>query len=358
MSAKSICFFNHKGGVSKTTTTFNLGWVLAEKGFKVIVVDLDSQCNLTGLVLGYQAIDDDKMLSFYDNPENMTMKEIVNSLIEGENTESFLKSHHGELLRTINPNLTLLSGHLDVAELDSQISVSLKIAPGVPATRNIPGNLPKILKQIAERNKADYILYDLSPNVGGLNQVILMSSDYFIVPTSPDYFCLQAIGSLERNIKKWHDEIELFKTNNKFIKEDYPIRNKPLFLGAIHQRYRPRNEKPAKSFQNWINEIADSINGILVPSLKTIGCVTDIAKQEEVILGSERKPYELANVSDFNSLIAISQQLSKPIFALSDDDIKQYGKVFGHAEKTMQKSRNDFKEVFDSLGKDVIVLTS
>ena len=48
---KTIALFNHKGGVSKTTTTFNLGWMLAEKGAKVVMIDTDPQCNLTGLVL-------------------------------------------------------------------------------------------------------------------------------------------------------------------------------------------------------------------------------------------------------------------------------------------------------------------
>jgi chromosome partitioning protein len=38
---KTICLFNHKGGVSKTTTTFNLGWALARLGKKVLLVDLD-----------------------------------------------------------------------------------------------------------------------------------------------------------------------------------------------------------------------------------------------------------------------------------------------------------------------------
>ena len=44
---KQIALFNHKGGVSKTTTTFNLGWMLASKGKRVIIADCDPQCNLT-----------------------------------------------------------------------------------------------------------------------------------------------------------------------------------------------------------------------------------------------------------------------------------------------------------------------
>ncbi len=52
--AKQIALFNHKGGVGKTTTTFNLGWMLGNKGKKVIIVDSDPQCNLTGMGAGIQ----------------------------------------------------------------------------------------------------------------------------------------------------------------------------------------------------------------------------------------------------------------------------------------------------------------
>ena len=51
--ATQVALFNHKGGVSKTTTSFNLGWILAEHGHRVIMVDADPQCNLSGLVMGF-----------------------------------------------------------------------------------------------------------------------------------------------------------------------------------------------------------------------------------------------------------------------------------------------------------------
>jgi chromosome partitioning protein len=355
---KSICLFNHKGGVSKTTTSFNVGWSLAVLNKRVLMVDLDSQCNLTGLVLGYNAVDDENMDSFYSSRRNLTMKPIVEALINGISADDYIKTENGKLLATTNENLFLLPGHLDIADLDSQISLSLKIASGVPATRNIPGNLPKMLQEIAKRENIDYLIYDLSPNVGGLNEVILMSSDYFIVPTSPDYFCLQAISSLEKNITKWHTEIARFKSDNKFDNRVFPIRNQPMFLGAIQQRYRPRNEKPATSFQKWIDTIREAINKKLVPSLEKIGCVISRQRIESELNGTHFDPYDLAHVPDFNSLIAISQQLSKPAFALTDDEIKDVGKVFGHAEKTMLTSRDNFSTVFKELGQRVLSLTS
>ncbi len=355
---KSICLFNHKGGVSKTTTAFNLGWCIADCGEKVLLVDLDSQCNLSGLVLRYNAIDDDGMMSFYESRKNLTMRPIVENLINGVSPESFMSSENGELLATEHDNLRLLPGSLTVSELDSQISVSLKIATGVPATRNIPGNLPEMLIKIAKKFDADYVIYDLSPNVGGLNEIILMSSDYFIVPTTPDYFCLQAINSLEKNITRWNREIHRFIEDNDLNKKTFTIKNQPIFLGAIQQRYRPRSGKPAKSFEKWINEISSAINNHFIPSLRKIGCVIDEEVMRQSLEGSDLDPYDLAQIPDFNSLIAISQQLSKPVFALTDNEIKTTGRVFGDAEITMKKSRDNFKDIFSELADRVIYLTS
>ena len=78
---KIISLFNDKGGVSKTTTTFNLGWMLAEQGHKTLIVDADPQCNLTALVLGYSSID--VIDIFYSNHENCDIYTCVKPVIDG-----------------------------------------------------------------------------------------------------------------------------------------------------------------------------------------------------------------------------------------------------------------------------------
>lgn len=69
--AKIISLFNHKGGVSKTTTAFNLGWMMALKGKTVLLADFDPQCNLTGMVMGFQKADDLAALYASTPPNNI-----------------------------------------------------------------------------------------------------------------------------------------------------------------------------------------------------------------------------------------------------------------------------------------------
>jgi cellulose biosynthesis protein BcsQ len=70
--APIISLFNHKGGVSKTTTAFNLGWALADRGHRVLIVDGDPQCNLTGTVLGFDGINDFAL--FYEKNPNSNIR--------------------------------------------------------------------------------------------------------------------------------------------------------------------------------------------------------------------------------------------------------------------------------------------
>ena len=78
---------------------------LADLGFKVLMVDLDSQCNLTGLVLGYSAVNEDDMDTFYNSRENLTMKPVIEALINGRSPTDFNKQETGLVFKTSNQNL-------------------------------------------------------------------------------------------------------------------------------------------------------------------------------------------------------------------------------------------------------------
>ena len=69
---KKIAIFNHKGGVSKTTTAFNLGWRLSRMGKRVLLVDADSQCNLSLYALGSNAFDE-----FYSSENKNNIKDAL-----------------------------------------------------------------------------------------------------------------------------------------------------------------------------------------------------------------------------------------------------------------------------------------
>ncbi len=71
--AQRIALFNHKGGVSKATTAFHLGWMLAAKGKRVILVDADPQCNLTGLMVDFKG-GDDELEHLYESGEGYDLK--------------------------------------------------------------------------------------------------------------------------------------------------------------------------------------------------------------------------------------------------------------------------------------------
>ena len=65
--AKTICFFNNKGGVGKTTTSTNVAAGLASGlGKRVLYIDLDPQCNSTLLILGGDAVSE----RYWDSPQN------------------------------------------------------------------------------------------------------------------------------------------------------------------------------------------------------------------------------------------------------------------------------------------------
>lgn len=337
-----ISLFNHKGGVSKTTTAFNLGWAMADRGKRVLIVDADPQCNLTGTVLNFDGVSD--FNAFYKDSPGANISECLSPVFKGTGAQLT----PAKITQTPNKNLFLLAGNIDLSENETQISVALSTSAAIPALQNIPGSVCALLRMTAEKEKIDVVVVDMSPSVGALNQCLLMGSDYFIVPTSPDYYCNQAISSLARVLPRWNAGVSHFRNSSL----TYPFPDEPpKFCGIISQRYRPRSGSPSYSFQQWIDVIKTTVLSELVPVLVSNKMTVTVSEFNSA--HPSDSPYNLINIADFNSLIAQSQKHNVPVFALSDSQIEQVGVIL----ETMKTSRDSFKESFDKLANSVEVIT-
>ena len=210
--------------------------------------------------------------------------------------------------------------------------------------KNIPGAITALLRKTAAEHELDAVIVDMSPSVGALNQCFLMGSDFFIVPTSPDYYCNQAISSLARVLPRWNTGVAPFRMPG--ILYPFPA-SPPKFCGIISQRYRPRSGNPAHSFQQWIDIIKDTTLSEFVPALTVCGMTISVPQFNSSHPADT--PYNLVNIADFNSLIAQSQKHSVPVFALTDSQIEQSGVIL----KTMKQSRDDFSAAFRGLANSV-----
>ena len=343
---KRIAFFNHKGGVSKTTTTFNLGWMLASRGHKVILVDADPQCNLTGLVLGYNH--QLELENFYASGANNNIK---SGLEPAFKSQPKLIEPVDCVDVTKEGNLLLLPGHIGLSEYEVPLGVAQTLSGSLQTLQNLPGSFNYLLDVTSRKYGADYVLIDMSPSVSSINQNLLSISDYFIIPAAPDYFSAMAINSLTEILPNWKKWSVLARTNPVLTEASYAMPSvNPKFLGMVIQNYRPRNGVPARAFQNWIDRMEEIIENSLLPALINEDMILERAKYGE----HEPNPYYvLSKIPDFNSLIAKSQEFQTPIFSLSDEQLGYTGNVL----TSQQSSRENFRRIFTEMAVRIERLT-
>lgn len=332
-----ISLFNHKGGVSKTTTAFNLGWMLGALGKRVILADFDPQCNLTGMVLGYRGIED--LANTYQQSPPNNVKDGLSPAFESKprqivGVECFVVPG--------NDNLLLLPGHIGLAEYETTLGIAQELSGSLLALRNLPGSLRYILDSTAEKYSADYVIVDMSPSLGPINQNLLMTSDYFIVPLHPDYFSSMALSSLAKTLPRWKAWADTAYSVDVLREADYPFPEPRVqFIGSIVQKYRPRNGRASSAFQRWIDQLELGLKIELVPALEKANLINCNTFREKIGLD----PWSpIMSVADFNSLIAESQEHQVPVYALTSELLSQKGAVWDQTKESMEVFRNAFLE--------------
>ena len=213
---KVISLANQKGGVGKTTTTVNLGTILAKKGKKVLLIDADPQGNATSGL----GVDKECELSTYDILANdAEMEEVVQD--------------------TIIRNLKLCPANMNLAGAEVEL-VSM-----MSREQRLKEKLEKV------KDNYDYILIDCPPSLGLITLNAFTASDSVLIPVQCEYFALEGLGQLLNTInlvkKHLNKEIKIegalltmydIRTNlsNQVVKEV-----KKYFENKVYKTVIPRN---------------------------------------------------------------------------------------------------------------------
>src|SRR3954454_952077 len=161
--ARVIVFANQKGGVAKTTTTLNLGVALAEKGQKILAVDLDPQGNLT--------------------------------MSQGWNPDEIERSMFDVLVHKLPITEIIQTSEIDVAVSSIDLAgAELALSAMIGRERALANALLPV------REAYDWILIDTPPSLGLLTINAFVASTAVIVPVQCEYLSLRGLVQLENTL--------------------------------------------------------------------------------------------------------------------------------------------------------------
>lgn len=337
---KRLVVFNHKGGVSKTTTVYNIGWMLS-KTHKVLLVDADSQCNLTSLVLG------EEFEKYYvdENTHLQNIKDGVAPAFQGKPVPIAAVNCYSPQRA---PAMYLLAGHANLSEYDAALTFSQTSNNAISTLQNLPGAFSELLRLTEEKYSIDYTIIDLNPSLSAINQNLFLSSHAFLVPTNPDPFSIMALNTLQSALPRWIEwkkgAIELFADSA------YPLLpGIPKFCGSIIQRFNIRNGKAARPYRDNIAEIKEKLAGEFFSALMRSGMILTPEQYGPEFIESK---YCLAEIPDFQGLLPKSYQAGVPVFELTDIEIGESGNVL----KGMQDKRDLFDSQFSEMATKIVEL--
>ena len=173
---------NQKGGVGKTTTTINLSAALAEKGKKVLVIDMDPQGNTSsGLGIDKEEL---RNLSTGEGGANT-----IYQLMVGDCTFEEC------VMQDVYDNLDLLPANIDLSAIEIESSEM--------------DNKNYILSDIVDdiRDRYDFILIDCPPSLNALTINSMTTADSVLVPIQCEYYALEGLDQLIHTITLVKDRL-------------------------------------------------------------------------------------------------------------------------------------------------------
>ena len=224
-SMKVIAVYHNKGGVGKTTTVVNLSAALSKKGYRVLVIDLDSQANTT-FATG--------LIKFSDEQFDDIKDSYIYHVLRYDEYSSI--SEVSRVSRFNDPEIDVVPSHINLMDVEGELN----------SLRSTQTALIKKLKLVEE--KYDVVLIDTPPSLNLYAFVPLVSANYLIIPSDLKPFANQGLSNvknyLQRDVNPFRQmmnkpDIEILgvlpckiNPNHRFVQHTLPKQ-----IQAVSKRY-------------------------------------------------------------------------------------------------------------------------
>ncbi len=327
MTMKTLAFFNNKGGVGKTSLVYHLAWMLSEMDYRVLVVDLDPQANLSGIFLPERRLEE-----LWRDRDGKTIEKNIAPLFEG--TGDIDPPH----VENIGDRIGLLTGDLALSKREDDLSAQWpKCLDGDRRAFRVITAFARLIFHAAEAFEADLALVDVGPNLGAINRAALIASDAVVVPLAPDLFSLQGLRNVGPTLKAWREAWkDRAQKKPPGLEFDLPEGNMAP-LGYIVMRQAVRLDRPVTAYGRWIQKMPLEYARSMLEN------------ESAVAIQGDDDSNCLAHFEDYRALMPMAKEANKPMFML-----KPAHGVIGAHQKAARDCYWDFhklaRDIFDRLG--------
>lgn len=258
-----ISFTNSKGGTCKTSSLLNVSHGLANRGYKVLMIDMDaSQNNLSLIATG--------------NEEYYNKAGIQDVLLTQLNyTNQTDRIEMEEVIQSVKPNLDIITSTIDLMGVEMMIA-------GASIGRELI--LKRALQNIVDRQEYDFIFLDLAPSVSQLTINCYCASTALVIPCSLTFLSYKGIKLIEDNFYKAKENL-----NHKL--EIYGV-IETLDDNTLHSK-----------------EIKEKLN----KEYNILGCIPTTVQGKDVIYSAEK------NIMDFAPNSKLAKSYAKVVERFIED---------------------------------------
>lgn len=283
--AKIISMINWKGGVGKSTLTLHLGLGLMlenEVRPKVLLIDLDPQCNLSYLSLGVT-----KYVDLVYKKKKPTLKNIFDDYFDGKKTDTraaILKQPLDAGNNQVWLNVDLLPSHHELVLVDMRLAREKKSGSTHKQETEFELDKMAIIKRAIEQveDEYDYIILDCPPNINLVTQNAFFASQSYLIPAIPDFLSTVGISLIKDEMDKLNKS---FKGMIQYSDSQIPYENAEM-LGIVFNMVKEYADKPKSTHDGTIEEVKKQHKGMAFDNYVTHGDGISVAAENNLTVYS------------------------------------------------------------------------